>query len=696
MAILQKMRTKFGVAISIIVGLGLLSFIIDPSQITSAINTMSSKYDVGKIAGKKVSYADFQQDIDRYTTINEVITGSSVQGEKQQEQIREAAWQELLNKYMVVKNAKAAGLTIGDAEKNDIVFGENVSPVISQYFADENGAFSVDNLKSFVQQLDSDQSGQLRTFWNYLQNTVYYQQLSSKYGALFTSGNFANTLQVEDAKVAGNSSANIDYILSMYPMTAIDSTITITPEEVKTYYNAHKEFFKQTAGRDIEYVVFEVTPSEADIQATKKTIDDVYEEFTTTDSMKAFLLKNSERSLSEYWYKAGELSTINNELNDAIFGGSDVTPVVRSGNEFLAARVMDTQNIPDSAYVKHILLQGDNAKNVADSLLAVVKADKGASFSSLAVAYSVDQNSAADGEIGNIGWMTQTYMIHGFESVINAKVGEPFVLNTQYGSHVVLVTKQTAPIAKKQVAVLSKTALASKETFNDYYSKANTFASIANGTYEGYKQALDSTKVYSHSQSISEATSNYGAIENAKEVTRWAFDNKKGKASNIITVNQNYFFIVANKEVRKEGYAPVSQVSKNISTILYNDKMKEKKLAEVNAKIAGLNDLEAIAEALGTTVESREGVSFSTMSGSTAEPALLGAAEVAQEGKIYGPVAGQMGVYIFKISDKQKGEFFTDDDAKMATAQKAQYAAQYLIPVMMQNADVVDNRARFF
>ena len=52
MAILQKTREKFGVVISVIIALALLSFIIDPSTVESALNSMSSKYDVGKIAGK--------------------------------------------------------------------------------------------------------------------------------------------------------------------------------------------------------------------------------------------------------------------------------------------------------------------------------------------------------------------------------------------------------------------------------------------------------------------------------------------------------------------------------------------------------------------------------------------------------------------------------------------------------------------
>ena len=116
MAILQKTREKFGVVISVIIALALLSFIIDPSTVESALNSMSSKYDVGKIAGKSISYNDFIQDVDRYTTINEIITGSTVQNEQQHQQIRDAAWQELLNRHMFIKNAKAAGLSVGKAE----------------------------------------------------------------------------------------------------------------------------------------------------------------------------------------------------------------------------------------------------------------------------------------------------------------------------------------------------------------------------------------------------------------------------------------------------------------------------------------------------------------------------------------------------------------------------------------------------
>ena len=693
MALLEKIRVKFGIVISVIIALALLSFIIDPGTLESALNSMSSKYDVGKIAGKRISYNEFQSEVDKYTTINELMTGSSAQTEQMQQQIRDAAWQELVDKYMFIDNAMAAGIHVGEAELVDLVSGESLSPVMAQnpVFFDESGNFSLDMLNAFIANVNQDQTGQLRLYWNYLQNSINTQQYYQKYSALFNAGNYENALQLADDLDFNNTTADVDYCYVSYPI-GTDSTIVVSDSEIKDYYNSHKKFFKQTANREIEYVVFEVVPSEADMLATSDEMDAAYEEFQTTDNMRAFLLRNSEESLSEYWYKNGDLNTLNSELNEYIFNrNEDVTPVIKSGNTFLAARVMDSKMLPDSVFVKHILLQGDNAAHVADSLVGVIS--RGGNFSNLAAAYSADQSSAADGELGSIGWMTQTYMIPGFESVIEARVGRPFVLETQYGTHVVLVTERTEPVLKKQVAILEKTALASRDTFNEYYAQANTFATLAGGSYEGYLRAVDSTKVYSHPVTITEATSNYGAIDNAKEVTRWAFDAKEGKASEIITVNNNYFFIATVTKINKEGYAPVEDAASLIEQRLYALKIQDKVLSDVKSKISGISSIEDAAKVLGVEVDRSEAVSLGS---TTVDPALLGAVSAAPEGTLFGPVPGTMGVYVVNVSNRETGSFYTETDARNLAAQKSQYMSQLILSVMSEYDDVVDNRARFF
>ena len=447
-----------------------------------------------------------------------------------------------------------------------------------------------------------------------------------------------------------------------------------------------------TAVADAENL--EVT--EDDLQAEYKKMAEAYNEFAEASNLKSFLLKNSDRPLSDYWYKDGELSSISSDVNAFAFGkASGVSPIFSEDNSFFAAKVTDTAMLPDSVYVKHILLQGENARNTADSLAGVIR--KGGNFASAAAVYSADQGSAADGELGNIGWMTQSYMIPGFESVITAEIGKPYVIDTQYGSHVVLVSKKTRPVLKKKVAILEKTALASKETFNEYYAKANRFATLAGGTYEGYKKAVDSLGVYSHPMNnVREGNARYGTVEQAKEVTRWIYDAKKGKASNIITVNNNFFFVAALKDIHEEGYAPVKEVAPSIRQMLYSKKIGGKKAAEVAEKIAGLTDLQAIAEALGTTVSSHSDLAFSSMGNPGLDPAFIGAVAAAEPEKICGPVAGSIGVYVFKVTGRDTGAFFTEDDAKNYENQKMQYSSQMIIPVMMEEADVVDHRDRFF
>ena len=697
MAILEKIRVKFGLAATIIIALGLLSFIIDPSSLMSTFQVMSSKNSIGQIGGSKIAYTDFQEGIDNMTTVNEILTGSSVQGEEQQKQIREAVWQDMLSRFLLNKNAQNAGLYVGEDELVQLTSGDNASPIITQNpaFMDQNGVFSKENLVTFLENVKTDNTGRLKTYWDYIQTTIANQQYQSKYYSLFAQSGDANPLIVKTIEDGNNNTFDISYVSVPYGYQP-DSTIKVTDAEIKEFYNAHKKFFKQQESRDIEYVVFEVKPSAEDIAAANKEVLGLYDEFAATDNVKNFITKNSDRKYTGYWYKKGELQTVNQEVEDFVWSGDgNVSKVIEDKGKFYVARVVETSPVPDSVYVRHILLQGADAKIKADSLLKELS--KGASFSALASLYSADQGSADAGERGNIGWLTQTYMIPGLESVITAQVGKPYTVDSQYGTHIVEVVKKTAPIAKKQVAIFEREALASKETFGAVYAKANQFATASVGGYEKYRKAVDTLGVYSHPvKNMLMSSESLGAIPNTKEITRWAFDNKAGKVSNIITVDNNYFFIATVTGVHREGYSTVQEASSSIRQQLSFKKMGEKALAEVTEKVAGLSDINAVAEKLGTSVMTQSALAFSSLNAQRIDPALVGAASAAPEGKLSGPVKGAIGVYMFVVTARNAGAFFTADDARNAAKQNVSYKSQMLLPVLMSDADVKDNRARFF
>ena len=660
MAVLETIRVKLGIFITVLIAVALLSFIIDPSTLQSVSSSMSSKYDVGEIDGKSVSYTDFQADIDRFTALNEIMTGSSVQNEETQISIRDAAWQSLVDKYLFIKNAKAAGLSVGEEEMVSLISGTLDSPVFTQNpaFCDENGVFSPAMLNEFVSYISTDQTGQLQLYWDYLIESAQTQQYYDKYYSLFTLSNVTNPLMLTNAIAENNNTFDVEFVMVPFGY-ALDSTIVVSDSEIKKYYEANKKFFKQQASRDIEYVVYEVVPSAEDIVAANESLVKVYDEFAEAENMKSFLLANSDRQFDNHWYRAGELNTVAAAVNDFVFGDKNkgVSEVLSNGNTFYAVRVMEEAMVPDSVFVKYVPTASENV----DSLLNVAEPM----------------------------WITQT---PGYEDVMTVKKNGRIDIS----GLTFQVVDRTAPVAKKRVAVLEKTAVPSKETVNSYYSQANTLATKSAGKYDKFQAACVEEGVYAHPVNrMLESASRLGSIDHTKEVTRWAFDAKVGDVSNIITVDNNYFIIAALKGIHKEGYAPVADAATSIRNTIYMDKAGEKMAAEVAEKIKGLSDLEAIAEALNTTVSTKDGVAFSSMSSQGLDPMFIGAASAAENGKVYGPLVGTVGVYVYKVTARDTGAFFTEDDAKMRDAQETQYTTQMLLPEMMTDV-VKDNRARFY
>lgn len=698
MAVLEKIRVKFGILISVVIALALLSFIIDPNTISQVASTMSEKYRVGKVNGNSVSYQDFENELNYQNRIFEYMYRRNANTDQEMDYVRNMAWKSFVDRYMFIVNAKKAGIQVGKDELASLLSGDMVSPLISQIFVDETGAFSTEMLDSYIKNMQYDQSGQARMFWDYLQNTVTTDQYYTKYNSLFTASDFLNPLMMTNEIAENNNSATVEFVMMPYGYQR-DSTVTVSDAEIRSYYKEHKKLYRQDASRDIEYVVFEVKPSQTDISDANDQVVKVYDEFSTTDNVKNFLMKNSDRQYTDEWYKKGELRTVSADVDDFVFADGtrtgSVSQVITKDNTFIVTRVMDTAMVPDSVFVNGILLQGVQT-DLADSLLNVLKTGKD-NFGNVAAQYSAFNNPQA-GAPGEYGWMTKNSMFPGVESVFTAKLNDIYVIETQYGKHIVKVTDRTTPVLKKKVAILEKEALPSGNTINEFYVKANELATKADGKYDNLKKVVDEEGLALLTRNnLREGDENVGSInDRTKEISKWAFESKEGKVSNVLNINNDYYVVAALKKIHKEGYAPVSDEAANISSIIYNRKLGEKKAAEVAEKIAGLTSMEAIADTLGTTVSKREGISFASYMNQGLDPKFIGAVSAAQEGVISAPLAGTIGVYVYKVDSRDTGSSFTEDDARSREQQMAYYSTQSLLPVMMQDAGVEDNRARFY
>lgn len=602
MAVLEKIRVKFGLGATIIIALGLLSFIISPDDLERAFQSMSSKYDVGKVAGKSISYDDFKSDVDKLTEISR-LSGMGTLNAQQQEQLREAAWMQVIYKNLFIPNAEKAGINLGVDEKVALTTGSMISPMISRnpLFFDEDGNFSLDKVVEIGQA--SKNNPELRLYWENLLENIYLQQYVNKYNSLFASASVAAPFEVSKNIEENNVTNDVEFIMLPYGYEQ-DSTIVVTDAQIKEYYDNHKKFFQQVGSRDIEYVVFETKPSEKDIESVKDFVAGIYGGFAEADNVKTFLARNrSELAYEEdHWYTNTELRGINSAVADFVDKNNvgAISDVIQDGAKFFFVKVMGQKE----------------------------DADKG---------------------------------------------------------------------TLKQVAIFQMTAQPGNETANAYYLQATNFAAAAHGGLAEYRKALDTLGVYSHSYPrLTEGVENLGSINNAKEVTRWAFENKAGAVSNIMTIDNKYHVIAAVTGVHEEGTASLNEVSEAIRQQLYYQQLSQKKTQEVAEKIAGLTTMEEIAEKLNVSVSTRNGITFSSTSNQSLDNAFLGAVCAAEVGQVSKPIAGTIGTYIFKVTGRDTGSFYTEDDAKTAATQYAMYTTQGILPTMMQEAGVEDHRARFF
>lgn len=702
MAVLEKMRKKMGVFISIVIAIALLAFIVNPDDLQRVMSMFSSRYDVGKVAGKSINQQEFSKRVEYYNNIAKLTGASTGSSEEESERANNEAWNSYVADNVLIPACERAGIKIGEAEIEDMCGGVDISPVLrnERAFVDENGMFSKDQFQNFIQNIDLDETGQLAAYWGYLENNMMQERMFTKYAAMIAKGSVANKLQVRREIAENNNSYDVDFVILPISYER-DTTIRVSNEEIKKYYEQIRPALKKVETRDGEVIVLPIEPSEKDVEAAKTEIEKLYEEFQTLPDadMKAFIARNSDTPFNDLFFKSDELKDVSSILADfaAEKKAGDFLDIQHYDNQFVSAKILEVASRPDSVFLKYIPVADEK---MADSIISVLKG--GADFTALAAQYVQAQRGS---EPGTIGWVTEPIVYanlpQGFMQAFAAKAGDLFTVDVNGAPVIAKVDKQTKPVRKVKVAVLSRNATPSQETFSNVYAEAGKVLDAAAkniAKMEDYAFANHLDVVPANG--IIGGLKNIGSYDNMKEVTRWLFDAKEGDISEIISIQNKYYAIAALKKIHPAGYASVEDMSSQLKEYLTVKKTIEKMAQDCKANVGEATDLETVAEKLNTTVSNISDVTFSSLnSGQQLDPMFIGQiAKAGAEGNknIVGPAIGSLGVYYFQIRDSKMGAFYTESDAQNK-ADNAVYSILNVLPqVMCNDADVVDQRYKFY
>src|ERR1035437_5977043 len=249
MSALQFLREKAGVLVAGLIGFSLFLFVISDFFGRGRGQRLKQKkyYEIGQIGGEYISYQDYELRLQNLLEIYK-LSGRTNVDEATNESLREQTWQQMVREKILDPQYKKLGLGVSTEEVDETA----------------------------------------KKYWLFFENEIVNDRTNTKYNNLVSKGLFITSKQAEFEKNLNGNTVDFSYILKNYAAVP-DSSIRIFESDLEAYYAKHKENYKRTALRDIEYVTFDVIPSEDDIKQTEQWVNKTKEEFATAPEPVEFI-----------------------------------------------------------------------------------------------------------------------------------------------------------------------------------------------------------------------------------------------------------------------------------------------------------------------------------------------------------------------------------------------------------------------
>ena len=708
MAAIEKIRRRSGLLIAII-GIALLAFVLQDLFQSQGRNTGPV---VAVVDGEKISVRDYELQKEKNLNNRRSQTNTNNLSSAETYSIYNSTLEEMIKNNIMTKEYEASGIGITSEELYDQMTGEHPHQWIVQSFTDADGNFSKENVLNYLQNLDQ-LPAEYYDRWIDFEKAVKENRLETKFDNLVKASYFLPTALAEKYYQNKNMKASADVIALRYS-TIPDSTVVVTDDDNKAFYEENKFRYETDERRDIEYVVFEIKPSLQDRQDALKYVQDLRRDFEATDNVANFVNANSDKRYDSTWVSR---KNVPQQIENAIFDNGNGVGYVygpyEDGESFNMVRIVDMQNRPDSLKASHILISFKGAYNSQDTiskedaeakanaLLAQLNAVKNNDelFAELAMANSTDPGSKDKG--GDLDWFTDGMMVPQFnEYVVNNPVGSMGIVETMFGYHIIKVTDKTEPQPKVRLAYMSHEIIPSTKTYQSIYADANKFVT-ENRSYEKFNTAIEEQGLTKRSMPrMNKSTYQIAGIDNPREIVRWAFDEKtkKGDVSEKIFELDNMLVVAALTGIVHEGYAPLEVVAEQSKYQILNKKKGQ--MAVDKMKACG-NDVNRMVSELGAESTSVSDINIESrvLSNFGVEADIIGTLLGMKEGEEVGPIAGNSSAFIIK-NVKFSQPAATTDYSDIIREKTSQFTNKVMsgnvYSALKNQAKIKDNRTEIF
>lgn len=699
MAVLQNIRNKAGLLIGII-AFALLAFLLGDMLNNGSFGQPDRT--IAEINGEEILVDDYQALLNELTEVYKMNSGQVALDNETTERVQDETWNSLVRDHIMNAEYANTGVTVHEDEVFDMVQGSNIHPMIRQIFANpQTGQVDKTQILNFLKSFDMEGGAEREAYWMFIEKELIKSRLNEKYNALIAKGIIVNTLEADFAVQNAETQKTADFFSVPYASIS-DSSITVSSSDISAYYKANKEKYKQNETRDIEYIVYDINASLADDKEVSEWSADIAKEVAEVNDEKElvrYVKFNSDDAWDEAFLAEAEV-----EEKLKTFAFEDEIGAVygpyKENNAYNVIKLASRELRSDSVQASHILIQEESPERtteLADSLFKVLVANK-SKMATLAEQFSKDQGSAVDG--GNLGWFNDGQMVKPFNTAaFEGKAGDVQKVKTQFGTHIIIVNKKSKPVQKVQLAKVTRTVEASNETHRNTYTEASKLRS-ASTSYEAFKAyAAEASMRSRFGRKITRDSKTVMGLENSKQVVRWAYNAEMGDVSDVIELDGK-FVVATLTKVSEKGYRPQADVASIITSEIRKEKKAAQITEEINSKMADSKSITSLATKMNASIKTAANVTFASYSLPQAgvEPKVVGAITVADKDAISQPIAGNRGVFVFKVTEEAPtATGRTAADEKMAMTQQRAYMANYqAYSSLQEKANVQDNRLKFY